>query len=68
MLTGAVNVSAPDFFSEGITPGLVTSVSCSGSEREILNCNHVQSAVGFFCDAAGVVCQGKMFFLFSNSE
>ena len=60
LLTGSVNVSATPFFSEGINPALLSSVSCSGSEEEILDCNHVQSTHGLFCEPAGVVCQSKL--------
>ena len=53
-------MSATPFFSEGINPALLSSVSCSGSEEEILDCNHVQSTHGLFCEPAGVVCQSKL--------
>ena len=55
---GAVNVSAPDHFSEGVSPALLNSVSCTGTETEILECGHVISSRGLLCDTAGVVCQG----------
>ena len=58
-VTGAVKVSALEFFSEGIGPALLTSVNCSGTENEILECDHFMSAHGLFCDPAGVVCQCK---------
>ena len=56
MFTGAINVSAPAHFSEGVSPGLLTSVNCSGSEEKILDCEHISSLL--FCDTAGVLCQG----------
>ena len=58
LLAGAINVSAPDHFSEGTSPGLVTSVSCSGMETSILECTHNTSSRGSQCDSAGIVCQG----------
>ena len=61
--TGAINVSAPDYFNEGVSPGLLTSVNCSGSEESILECGHLSSSVGLFCNTAGVVCQGSALFV-----
>ena len=58
LFSGSINVSAPDFFSEGISPGLMSLVNCSGTEKEILECGHLPSSQGFTCDSAGVVCQG----------
>lgn len=58
---GAINVSAPTHFSEGVSPGLLTGVNCSGSETEILDCGHVTSSRGLLCDTAGVVCQGMFY-------
>ena len=58
MCIGAVNVSAPDHFSEGVNPALLTSVSCTGTETEILECGRVTSSRALPCDTAGVVCQG----------
>ena len=49
---------ADEFFAEGLGPALVTSVNCSGTETEILECSHVTSSQGLHCGAAGVVCQG----------
>ena len=57
-ILGAINVSAPDHFSEGANPSLLNSVSCSGMETEILECSHTPSSQGLDCDTAGVVCQG----------
>ena len=57
-LSGSVNLSAPDYFSEGISPGLVSLVNCSGTEMEVLECDHMKSSQGRSCDPAGVVCQG----------
>ena len=57
MYVGAINVSAPQYFSEGISPGELTNVACSGSETELLQCSH-NSSRGLHCDTAGVVCQG----------
>ena len=51
---------AKDFFSEGLDPGLLTSVNCSGTESEILECSHEASSQGLHCSAAGVVCQGLL--------
>ena len=58
LFIGAINVSAPAYFSEGVSPGLLTSVNCSGSEEKILDCEHVSSSRGLSCNTAGVVCQG----------
>ena len=55
---GAVSVSAPDYFSEGQSPGRMTSVNCSGTESTILECDHVTSIIGLSCNTAGVICQG----------
>ena len=55
---GAINVSAPAHFSEGVSPGLLTSVNCSGSQERILDCGHISSSRGLSCKTAGVVCQG----------
>ena len=55
---GATNVSAFQYFSEGLEPGLVKSVACSGMETKLLNCSHVTDTIGFSCSTAGVVCQG----------
>ena len=49
-------MSASDFFSEGISPGLLTNVTCSGSETELLQCPHNTSR-GLSCDTAGIICQ-----------
>ena len=51
-------MSAPEYFSEGLSSGRLNSVNCSGAETEILECDHVSSDRGFSCDSAGVVCQG----------
>ena len=56
--TGSVNISAPDYFSEGISPGLMSLVNCSGTEKGIMECDSMSSLQGFVCDPAGVVCQG----------
>ena len=50
-------MNALQFFSEGTNPALMNLVNCSGSEQEILECNHIQSTHGLFCNPAGVVCQ-----------
>ena len=50
-------MSAPQYFSEGISPGVLTNVACSGSETVLLQCTHNRSR-GLHCDTAGVVCQG----------
>ena len=51
---------AEDFFNQGLDPGLLTSVNCSGTESEILECSHEASSQGLHCGAAGVVCQGLL--------
>ena len=51
---------AADFFGEALSSGLVTSVSCSGTETGILECDHDTSSQGLHCDTAGVVCQGTI--------
>ena len=56
-IIGAINMSASDFFSEGISPGLLTNIRCSGSETELLQCTHNTSR-GVSCDPAGIICQG----------
>ena len=33
-------------------------VNCSGIEKEILECDHINSLQGLFCNPAGIVCQG----------
>ena len=53
-------MSAPEYFSEGLSSGRLNSVDCSGTETEILECDHLSSDHGFSCDSAGVVCQGNM--------
>ena len=58
MLVGAISVSAPDYFSEGLSSGRVNSINCTGTETKILECDHVTSDRGLRCDTAGVVCQG----------
>ena len=58
-VSGAINVSAPEHFSEGVSPGLLHSVTCSGTETEILECSHMTSSTGLFCNSSGVVCQGR---------
>ncbi|CAI8054869.1 Fibrillin-1, partial [Geodia barretti] len=55
---GSVNVSAPDYFSEGISPGLMSLVNCSGTEKGVIECDHMKNLQGITCDPAGVVCQG----------
>ena len=55
---GAIGVNARDYFSEGHSSGRVNSINCTGTETEILECDHVTSDRGLGCDAAGVVCQG----------
>jgi len=55
---GATSVSAPDYFSEGLGPTLLTNVECSGTETELLDCTRDTDTRGFTCDTAGVVCQG----------
>lgn len=50
-------MSASDIFSEGISPGLLTNITCSGSETELLQCMHNTSR-GLSCDTAGIICQG----------
>ena len=57
--TGAISVSnAHDHFSEGLSPGVITNVNCSGTETDILKCEYEFDSQGFSCDTAGVVCQG----------
>ena len=58
--SGAVSLSALDYFSEGVIPGLVSLVNCSGAEKEILECAHIESLQGLSCDPAGVICQGTL--------
>ena len=60
LISGAVSVSAPEYFSEGLSSGHLNSVNCSGTETQILECYHLSSDHGFSCDSAGVVCQGNM--------
>lgn len=56
MFPGAIGVSAPDFFSDGLGPGLLSNVNCSGTETALLACDSIHQK--HTCDAAGVVCQG----------
>ena len=58
---GSVNISAPDYFSEGLSPGLMSLVNCSGMEKGIIECDHMKNLQGITCDPAGVVCQGIYF-------
>ena len=51
-------MSAPDYFSEGQSPGRMTSVNCSGAETSIIECDHLTSNIGLSCNSAGVICQG----------
>ena len=55
--TGAVGVSAPDYFSDGLSQGSITNVNCTGTETNILDCGH-QNDSPDTCNSAGVVCQG----------
>ena len=57
-ISGAVSVTAHEYFSEGLGPNLVSNVNCSGTETEILDCAHITDTRGYTCDTAGVVCQG----------
>ena len=54
---GAVGVSAPDYFSDGLSPSL-TKVNCTGTETDILDCQY--DRIEDTCSSAGVVCQGVL--------
>ena len=63
LITGAINVTDTNVFSEGLTAAAVSSVRCNGSELEILTCPHVTDVVGFPCHTAGIICQSMQLFL-----
>ena len=55
---GAIGISADEYFSEGLSPALLTSINCSGTESSISDCIYVYESRGHICGTAGVVCQG----------
>ena len=57
-IIGAVNISADDYFSEGLNSAFLTYINCSGTESSILNCNYTYDSRGHICGTAGIVCQG----------
>ena len=55
---GAVSTGADEYFSEGLSPAILTNVNCFGMESFILSCNYTYDIRGHICGTAGVVCQG----------
>ena len=63
---GAVSIGADEYFSEGLSPAILTNVNCFGMESFILSCNYTYDIRGHICGTAGVVCQGISCLISSN--
>ena len=58
IFSGAINITDPSFFSEGLNPAALGSVGCLGTESNLLSCDHQRFEEVLSCETAGVVCQG----------